>query len=76
MQVAKWGNSLAIRLPAAVVKALDLAEGDDIAVRIRGPREMEVERAPGRAELLDRLARFEGRLPAGFVFERDDAQRG
>jgi len=27
MQVAKWGNSLAIRLPAAVVEALELKEG-------------------------------------------------
>ncbi|WP_254045379.1 AbrB/MazE/SpoVT family DNA-binding domain-containing protein [Thiohalocapsa sp. ML1] len=24
MQVSKWGNSLAVRLPAAVVEALDL----------------------------------------------------
>ena len=28
MQVAKWGNSLAVRLPSAVVEALDLKEGD------------------------------------------------
>lgn len=26
MQVAKWGNSLAVRLPASVVDALDLKE--------------------------------------------------
>ena len=36
MRVAKWGNSLAIRLPAAVVDALDLKEGDDIEMRIAG----------------------------------------
>ncbi len=30
MQVAKWGNSLAVRLPAAVVEALGLKEGDEI----------------------------------------------
>ena len=30
MQVTRWGNSLAIRLPAAVVEALSLKEGDDI----------------------------------------------
>jgi hypothetical protein len=30
MQVSKWGNSLAIRLPAAVVEALKLKEGDSI----------------------------------------------
>ena len=31
MQVAKWGNSLAIRLPSALVEALNLKAGDDIA---------------------------------------------
>jgi antitoxin MazE len=29
MQVAKWGNSLALRLPAAIVEALSLKEGDE-----------------------------------------------
>ena len=30
MQVSKWGNSLAVRLPRAVVDALDLKEGDQM----------------------------------------------
>ena len=34
MQVAKWGNSLAIRLPAAVVAALQLKEGDEIELHV------------------------------------------
>ena len=34
MQVAKWGNSLAVRLPAAVVDALELKEGDDIEIHV------------------------------------------
>ena len=76
MQVAKWGNSLAIRLPQAVVKALALREGDDIVVDIVGTRAMKVERKPDRAELLARLSAFEGRLPEDFRFDRDDAQRG
>lgn len=29
MQVAKWGNSLAIRLPAFVVEALQIKAGND-----------------------------------------------
>ena len=32
MQIAKWGNSLAVRLPAAVVEALELKEGDEIEI--------------------------------------------
>ena len=46
MQVAKWGNSLAIRLPAAVVDALDLKEGDQIEIRVAGAREFEVSQLP------------------------------
>ena len=38
MQVAKWGNSLAVRLPSTVVEALDLKEGDQIEIRIAGER--------------------------------------
>jgi antitoxin MazE len=73
MQVAKWGNSLAIRLPAAVVAALGLKEGDEIEVHVAGEREFAVARKPGRVELLDRLRAFRGRLPPDFKFDRDEA---
>jgi antitoxin MazE len=73
MQVAKWGNSLAIRLPAAVVDALKLKEGDDIEVRVADMREFAVSRKPGRRELLKRLRAFRGRLPGDFKFDRDEA---
>lgn len=42
MQVSKWGNSLAIRLPASVVEALGLHEGDDIEVMIADERIFQV----------------------------------
>jgi antitoxin MazE len=58
MQVAKWGNSLAIRLPAAVVEALDLREGDDITLHAAGRRTLEIEKAPGATELLARLRKY------------------
>ena len=32
MRVAKWGNSLAIRLPASVVEALELKEGEEVEI--------------------------------------------
>ncbi len=73
MQVAQWGNSLAIRLPAAVVRALDLREGDDVEIHITGPREFGVDRKPDRHERVARLKGFRGRLPADFRFDRDEA---
>jgi antitoxin MazE len=73
MRVAKWGNSLAVRLPASVVDALELKEGDEIEIDVAGEREFDVSRKPGRDELLKRLHAFRGRLPADFKFDRDEA---
>jgi len=73
MQVSKWGNSLAVRLPAAVVDALGLKEGDQVEIQVAGRHAFEVTRAPGARELLSRLRRFRGRLPASFKFDRLEA---
>jgi antitoxin MazE len=73
MKVAKWGNSLAVRLPSALVEALELKEGDDIEIAIADRRELEVSRKPSRDEFLKRLRAFRGRLPADFKFDRDEA---
>jgi antitoxin MazE len=72
MQVAKWGNSLAIRLPASVVEALKLKEGDEVEIHIADERIFGVARKPGRDELLARLRAFRGRLPVDFKFDRDE----
>lgn len=77
MQVARWGNSLAVRLPAAVVEALGLQEGDRIEIHVAGERSFAVERTPTRKELLERLRKYRGRLPPGFRFDRLEAnERG
>ncbi len=73
MQISKWGNSLAVRLPAAVVEALELHEGDNIEVDIVGSRRFEVSKSPSNKELLARLRKFRGRMPAGFRFDRLEA---
>lgn len=70
MQVAKWGNSLAVRLPQSVVEALELKEGDDIAIHVAGARAFEIEKSPTPRELLARLRVYRGRLPADFRFDR------
>ncbi|MDZ3837597.1 MAG: AbrB/MazE/SpoVT family DNA-binding domain-containing protein [Rhodospirillales bacterium] len=70
MRVAKWGNSLAVRLPAAVAEALALKEGDEVEIFAAGDRELGIAR---RAELIERLRAFRGRLPGDFRFDRDVA---
>jgi antitoxin MazE len=73
MQVAKWGNSLAIRLPAVVVEALRLKEGDEIEIHIAAAREFSVARKPGRQDFLTQLRAYRGRLPRDFKFDREEA---
>ena len=73
MQVAKWGNSLAVRLPSSLVEALKLREGDDIEIIIDAPRTFAVRKKPGTDALLEQLRRFRGKLPADFKFSRDEA---
>ena len=75
MQVAKWGNSLAVRLPVTVVEALSLKEGDEIEIQVAGARAFEVKKRPGARELLATLRRFRGRLPADFKFDRLEANQ-
>ena len=73
MHVSKWGNSLAIRLPAAVVEVLELKEGDEIEITIADSRRFNVSRKASRAELLKRLRALRGRLPDDFKFDREEA---
>ena len=73
MHVCKWGNSLAIRLPAAIVEILDLKEGDDIQIEVAGDSKMVVSKSPSNLEVLARLRKYRGRLPADFKFDRLEA---
>jgi antitoxin MazE len=73
MQVSRWGNSLAVRLPAAVVEALDLKEGDHIEIAVAGDRRFHVERDRSREQALQRLRALQRPLPEGFRFDREEA---
>jgi antitoxin MazE len=73
MKLAKWGNSLAVRLPSSVVEALDLKNGDDIEIEVVGARQLEVKRTEDSRQVLERLKKFRGRLPPDFRFDRLDA---
>jgi antitoxin MazE len=73
MRVAKWGNSLAVRLPDAIVKALKLKTGDDIEIVVAGARQFEVGRDRSRDRAVERLRALKKPLPKGFRFDRDEA---
>ena len=80
MRVAKWGNSLALRLPAEVVRELELAEGDEVELRAAGPKTLEVAKDDERAWAIATMRRIRAgsrKLPPDWKFDRDEAnERG
>jgi len=73
MQIARWGNSLAVRLPKAIVETLDLKEGDEIEIVVAGTHRFEIARDKSREEAMARLRALKRPLPKGFKFDRNEA---
>ena len=77
MKVAKWGNSLAVRIPASVVERLELKEGDEVELRREADGRISVIPGATRQEIVDRaieqLRVYRGSLPPDFKFDRDEA---
>lgn len=77
MQVAKWGNSLAVRLPAKLVAELGLAEGDEIEIVKASRERLEIEHKKERQVAVESLRelreKLRGKVPAGYRFKRSDA---
>ena len=73
VQVSKWGNSLAIRLPASVVEVLQLQEGDEIEVHVVGDRAFDIARDRSRERALARIRDFRKELPPDWKFDREEA---
>ena len=72
MQVSKWGNSLAIRLPAALVEVLNLKAGDEVEVNVAGHKEFVIERKMTREEAIAKIRSSGMRLPADYKFNREE----
>lgn len=72
MQVAKWGNSLAVRLPADLVRELGLKVGDQIDL-VKGDDTLVVRRQQRADEVLQGLRRFRGKLAGDARLSRDAA---
>ena len=74
MQISKWGNSLAVRLPKALVDQLGLKEGDELNVVAASKETIEIEtKEERRRRALKRLASLNWTLPPDYKFDRDEA---
>jgi antitoxin MazE len=76
MKIAKWGNSLAIRLPAELVEKLGVKEGDEIDATPGVSRDaVTLKRKKSKEELWEAVRRIRqtNPIPAGSKFTRADA---
>ena len=73
MRVSKWGSSLAVRLPKALVEALKLSPGDELKVVEAAKTRIAVEKVDKRAEFVRQVEQFHFPLPEGYKFDRDEA---
>lgn len=73
MIVSRWGNSLAVRLPKALVEQLGLAPGDELNVVEASKQQLAVEKVDRRAEFLKQMQQFRWPAPEGYRFDRDEA---
>jgi antitoxin MazE len=71
MKVSRWGNSLAVRLPADLVRQLGLKEGDyverDRLALYKARPKM------SREEALEVMRKSRWELPADYKFDREEA---
>lgn len=73
MRVSKWGNSLAVRLPKALVEDLDLKPGDELEVVSAAPTRIAFARDERRARAVERMRERAWTLPDDYTFDRNEA---
>jgi antitoxin MazE len=73
MQVLKWGDGLAVRLPETLVEKMDLRAGDEINIVDVVERTLVVQKEDRRKVALERLAARNWTLPPDYKFDRDEA---
>jgi antitoxin MazE len=73
MQVAKWGNSLAVRLPKSLVDKLKLSAGDSLSIVSATQDEIMVQVEDRRSVFREAMASFRWTAPQDYRFDRDEA---
>jgi len=65
MKLAKWGNSLAIRIPVEVVEQLGIGPNEEVEIKVTGENSFEVTRDRRRQDALRRCASWQCRFRPG-----------
>lgn len=72
MKFAKWGNSIAVRIPAEVVTKLGISANDEALIKVTGDSSFEITRDRRREDALKRLRELRFVLPDDYVFNREE----
>lgn len=73
MQVSKWDNSLAVRLPKTLANALGLKMGDRLEVVSAGPARLVVAKDESKLHAVERMRACALPIPDDYAFDRDEA---
>ena len=73
MQVSRWGNRLAVRLPKAVVEEFGLRPGDKLKIVSTDAGCMVIAMDQRRARVVERMRARAWPMPEGFAFDREEA---
>jgi antitoxin MazE len=72
MKFSKWGNSLAVRIPAEVVSKLGISPDEEAQIKVTGENSFEVTRDCRRQEAIEKMRKMRFALPNDYVFNRDE----
>lgn len=72
MKLAKWGNSFAFRVPAELMKKMNLTPNEEFLFRQTGEDSFEIIRDRRRQEALEAIRKLARPLPPGYKFNRDE----
>ena len=72
MKIAKWGNSLAVRIPAEVAEKLKLLAGQEVQLRVTGEHKFQVSRDRRREEAIEKLRKLRFTVPDDYKFDRSE----
>ncbi len=72
MKFAKWGNSIAVRIPAEVVAQLGISADEEAQIKVTGKNSFEVTRDRRRQEAIEAMRKMRFVLPDDYVFNREE----
>jgi antitoxin MazE len=72
MKLAKWGNSFAFRVPAELMRKMNLTPNEEFLFRQTGEDSFEIIRDRRRQEALEKMRKLRFVLPDDYVFNREE----